>query len=100
VDRVKVLLNDIQDNLHNRAIEFRNQNSYSVNNWEEFKESIENKGGFVRAHWDGTKETEEKIKKETKATIRCIELDATEEEGKCIYSGQPSKKKVVFAKAY
>ncbi len=100
VDRVKVLLKDIQDNLHDRAIEFRNQNSYSVNNWEEFKDSIKNKGGFVRAHWDGTKETEERIKKETKATIRCIEMDAKEEEGKCIYSGKPSKKEVVFAKAY
>jgi len=100
VDRVKVLLSEIQDNLHKRAEEFREQNSYSVDNWEEFKEIIENKGGFVRAHWDGTKETEERIKEETKATIRCIELDIAEEEGKCIFSGQPSKKQVVFAKAY
>jgi len=100
VDRVKVLLNEIQDNLIKRVEEFREKNSFSTDNWEEFKEIIENKGGFVRAHWDGTKETEEKIKEETKATIRCIELDVVEEEGKCIYSGKASKKQVVFAKAY
>ena len=67
------------------------------NTWEEFKEVIDAKGGFAYAHWDGTPETEEKIKEETKATIRCIPLDNTTEEGKCIYSGKPSKQRVLFA---
>ena len=70
-----------------------------MDSYEEFKKVLEEKGGFVSAHWDGTPETEEKIKQETKATIRCIPLDAKEEAGKCIYSGKPSNKRVLFAKS-
>lgn len=79
---------------------FRENNTHVVDTWEEFKDVIENKGGFVLAHWDGTSETEEKIKEETKATIRTIPLDEKESAGKCIYTGNPSTKRVVFAKAY
>ena len=74
--------------------------THTTDNWDEFKGLIENKTGFVIAHWDGTAETEEKIKKETKATIRCIPLDNKLEEGKCIFSGNPSTQRVVFAKSY
>ena len=81
-------------------MKLREENTYSVDTYDEFKDIIENKGGFVLAHWDGSAETEQKIKNETKATIRCIPLDATEEEGKCIYSGKPSNKRALFAKAY
>jgi len=99
-NHVEHLLEEIQDNLFNRAVTFRDDNTTEVDSYEEFKEVLDNKGGFVLAHWDGTTETEEKIKQETKATIRCLLLEGKEEEGKCIYSGQPSMKKVVFAKAY
>jgi prolyl-tRNA synthetase len=71
-----------------------------VDDWDEFREIMEKRPGFVLAHWDGTAETEEKIKEETKATIRCIPFDAEKEEGKCIYSGRPSAKRVLFAIAY
>jgi len=94
------LLVEIQQNIFNKALQFREENTTSVETYQEFKEVLDNKGGFILAHWDGTSETEEKIKEETKATIRCIPLDAPEEEGVCIYSGQPSSKRVVFARAY
>ncbi len=77
--------------MYQKALQFRKENTIRVNTWDEFKEVIASKGGFVSAHWDGTPETEEKIKDETKATIRCIPLDNEPEEGKCIYSGKPSK---------
>ena len=90
----------IQENIYKKAKDFRTENTYEVNTYEEFKSQLEKTGGFISAHWDGTAETEEKIKEETKATIRCIPLDAKEENGKCIYSGKPSNKRVLFAKAY
>ena len=101
-NKILDLLDEIQDNLYQKALKHREDNSYEANSWDEFKDIIENKGGFVSAHWDGTTETELKIKEETKATIRLIPLDYDEkgEEGKCIYSGNPSKGRVLFAKAY
>ena len=93
------LLSEIQSNLYSKAVDFRKENTTEVNSYTEFKEVLEEKGGFILAHWDGTSETENKIKEETKATIRCILFDS-EESGTCIYSGKPSKQKVVFAKAY
>lgn len=93
------LLDEIQANIYQKALKFRAENTFKVDTWEEFKEQIE-KGGFLLAHWDGSAETEEKIKEETKATIRCIPFDGGEEEGTCVYSGQPSSKRVVFARAY
>jgi prolyl-tRNA synthetase len=93
-------LDDIQKNLFRLAKERLDANIHKVDSWEEFKEIIENKGGFVYAHWDGTSETELKIKEETKATIRCIPLDNSQEEGKCVYSGKPSHQRVLFARAY
>jgi prolyl-tRNA synthetase len=99
VDYIKDLLDEIQINLFERARTFREENTFKVDSWDGFKEQIE-KGGFILAHWDGTAETEEKIKDETKATIRCIPLDAPEEEGKCVYTGSPSNKRVIFARAY
>lgn len=98
-DHVGALLDEIQQNIYAKALKFREENTFNVDSWEEFTKQIE-KGGFVMAHWDGTSETEEKIKEETKATIRCIPLNAIEEAGKCIYSGKDSAKRVVFARAY
>jgi len=92
------LLDEIQDAIYSRAKDFRMRNTQSADSYEEFKKLVEE--GFVYAHWDGTAETEEKIKEETKATIRCIPLDQKEKEGTCIYSGKPSKGRVLFAKAY
>ncbi|MCD8435267.1 proline--tRNA ligase [Tenacibaculum dicentrarchi] len=100
VDFIANLLEKIQDNLYQRALNFRANNTTEVTTFDEFKDVIENKGGFVLAHWDGTEETEEKIKDLTKATIRCIPNDAKEEAGTCIFTGNPSTKKVLFAKAY
>jgi prolyl-tRNA synthetase len=94
------LLDDIQQNIYDRALKFRKDKTTAVNSYEEFKKVLDEKGGFVSAHWDGTVETEAAIKEETKATIRCIPLDATEEEGKCVFSGKPSSKRVLFARAY
>jgi len=94
------LLDDIQKGIYQKALKFREENTTIVNSYDEFKEVIENKGGFVLAHWDGTAETELKIKEETKATIRCIPLDNNLEEGQCIVTGKPSKQRVIFAKAY
>lgn len=98
--KVESLLNDIQDNIYKKAFDFRAQNTTEVDSYEDFKQVLDGKGGFVSAHWDGTAETEEKIKDETKATIRCIPIDQKEESGKCIYSGKPSKGRVLFARAY
>ena len=98
-NRVKELLEEIQQNIYTKALNQRERMTYKVDTWDEFKEQIE-KGGFILAHWDGTGETEDKIKEETKATIRCIPLDAPEEEGKCIYTGKPSKRRVIFARNY
>ena len=98
-EKLVKLLDEIQEAIYNKAMSFREANTFSVETWDEFKEQIE-KGGFVMAHWDGTSETEEKIKKETKATIRCIPLNSMEMAGKCVYSGEESAKQVVFARAY
>ncbi|GAA5221473.1 proline--tRNA ligase [Membranihabitans marinus] len=97
---VQQLLEDIQNNLFNRALQFREDHTTYVDTFEEFEETLEKKGGFIYAHWDGTAETEEAIKKKTKATIRCIPLNNKQEEGQCIFTGKPSKQRVVFAKAY
>jgi len=96
---VTLLLDEIQQNIYNKALAFREENTFRVDTWNEFKEQIE-KGGFILAHWDGTAETEEKIKDETKATIRCIPLNAPDEQGADVFSGKPSTKRVVFARAY
>jgi len=98
--KIEHLLEQIQKKLYHKALAFRENSTYSVDTWDEFKDIIENKGGFVLAHWDGTTETEEKIKDETKATIRTIPFDGKIENGKCIYTGNPSKQRVVFARAY
>lgn len=100
VPYVKNLLDDIQENLFNKAKSYRDSHITPVDTFDQFKEVLETKGGFLSCHWDGTSETEDKIKEETKATIRCIPLDAPEEIGVCIYSGRPSSKRVIFAKAY
>lgn len=99
VDEVERLLGDIQSNIYKKALDFREKMTYKIDNWEQFKEQIE-KGGFLLAHWDGTTETEERIKDETKATIRCIPFDAEEEEGVDMLTGKPSKRRVIFARAY
>ncbi|MEA3446623.1 MAG: proline--tRNA ligase [Bacteroidota bacterium] len=100
VDVIANLLDEIQANIYSKAENFKKENTYNTDTWDEFKDIVENKGGFVYAHWDGTVETENKIKEETKATIRCIPQDNPLEEGKCIYSGKPSIQRVIFAKAY
>ncbi|MBK5280360.1 MAG: proline--tRNA ligase, partial [Bacteroidia bacterium] len=94
------LLDDIQSNIYQKALNFRSEKTTKVDSYDEFKKVLDEKGGFVLAHWDGTAESETAIKEETKATIRCIPLNATPEEGKCIYSGKPSTKRVIFARAY
>lgn len=99
-DYVKNLLEDIQKNMFDKALRFRQEMTTPVDSYDEFKEVLKNKGGFISAHWDGTSETEQAIKDETKATIRCIPFDRVEEEGKCIYSGKPSAGRVLFALAY
>ncbi|MUV04079.1 proline--tRNA ligase [Flavobacterium rakeshii] len=100
VNYIQDLLEKIQSELFNKALDYRNSHITEVNSFEEFKDILDNKGGFVAAHWDGTSETEEKIKDLTKATIRCIALDRVEEEGQCVLTGAPSKGRVLFAKAY
>lgn len=99
-DYIQQLLEDIQVNLFNRALAFRDAHINPANSWDEFKTMLTEKGGFVSAHWDGSSETEEKIKEETKATIRCIPLNNQQESGVCIYSGKPSTQRVLFALAY
>jgi prolyl-tRNA synthetase len=98
--KVDYLLEDIQKCLFEKAKTFTNLNTRKADTFQEFKELINNQGGFVSAHWDGTKETEEKIKRETKATIRLIPMDGVKEKGNCIYSNKPSYQRVLFAKAY
>ncbi len=100
VEKLKDLIPLIQEELFKKALEFRDSHITDVDTFDEFKSVIENKTGFVSAHWDGTSETEEKIKELTKATIRCIPLNNRFEEGVCVYSGKPSKQRVLFAKAY
>ena len=99
-DYVKNLLDDIQENIFQKALKFREEHTTKVDTYEEFKQVLEGKGGFILAHWDGTSETEERIKEETKATIRCIPVDAPYEEGVDMLTGKPSTKRVLFAKAY
>ena len=99
VETIQNLLKEIQDNIYQKALNFRLENTREVNTWEEFKEEIK-KPGFLLCHWDGTPETEEKIKAETKATIRCIPLEGDKTPGKCIYTGNPSAQRVIFAIAY
>jgi prolyl-tRNA synthetase len=100
VEKIPALLDDIQTTIYARARTFRSEVTTEVNSYEEFKQVLNEKGGFLAAHWDGTPETEAAIKEETKATIRCIPLDAKEEAGACIYSGKPSTRRVLFARAY
>jgi len=97
---IPALLADIQNNIYNKALNFRKENTFYVDTWDEFLKVLDNQGGFIMAHWDGSAETEEKIKEETKATVRCIPLDSPEEPGKCVYSGKPSKRRVLFAISY
>ncbi len=97
---IPILLDDIQTNIYQRALKFRSEKTTKVDSYEDFKKVLDEKGGFILAHWDGTAETEALIKDETKATIRCIPLDALEELGACVYSGKPSTQRVVFARAY
>jgi prolyl-tRNA synthetase len=96
---VERLLPEIQRNIYQKALDFREKNTFIVDSYSEFKQRIED-GGFFLCHWDGTAETEEKIKEETKATIRCIPLDAPKEPGACMVTGKPSEQRVVFARAY
>ncbi len=97
---VHQLLPEIQNGIFQKALDFRNTHIHEAQDWETFKKVLQEQGGFIKAHWDGTTETELKIKEETKATIRCIPLDAPEENGVCVYSGKPSHRKVIFAEAY
>lgn len=99
-NRVTHLLDEIQQNIFEKAIAFRNAHTVEVNTYDEFKQVLEEKGGFVSAHWDGTSATEKRVKEETKATIRCIPLGGSEESGTCIFTGKPSKQRVLFARAY
>ena len=100
ISKIEFLMEDIQKNIHQKALKHREEHITEVDTYEEFKDVLENKGGFVSVHWDGTTETEDRIKEETKATIRCIPMDAKEENGVDIISGKPSKRRVLFAKAY
>lgn len=97
---IEQLLQDIQQNIYDKALKFREENTRKADTWEEFVDILDNQGGFVAAHWDGTPETEDLIKEKTKATIRCIPFDNPLEEGKCILTGKPSKQRVLFARAY
>ena len=97
---IKNLLDEIQINIYNRALAFRNENIREANSWDEFVKLLDEKAGFISAHWDGTPATEEKIKEHTKATIRCIPLNNKQEAGKCILTGEASKERVLFARAY
>jgi len=97
---VAQLLENIQQNIYKKALNFRNSKITKVDSYDEFKELLETKTGFFLCHWDGTSETEERIKAETKATIRCIPFDSPEEEGKCMVTGKPSHRRVLIAKAY
>ncbi len=100
VGKVEKLMQEIQTNLLKKALNYRKEHTTKVDTYNEFKEVLKNKGGFVLAHWDGTPETEERIKNETKATIRCIPLAGEKEAGTCVFTGKPSNQRVIFAKAY
>ena len=99
-ETIHTLLNDIQENIYGKAKKFRDENISKADTWEEFEKLLDGPGGFVSAHWDGTAETEDKIKELSKATIRCIPLNNIAEEGKCILTGNRSKERVLFARAY
>ena len=99
-DHIVKTLDEIQTGMFEKALKFRTENIREANSWEEFTKIIDNEGGFVAAHWDGTEETEDKIKELTKATIRCIPLNNKQEDGKCVLTGNPSSQRVYFAKAY
>jgi prolyl-tRNA synthetase len=99
-DYIVTLLADIQQAMFDKAKAYRDSHITKVDTWDEFEKILEDKGGFISAHWDGTTETEEAIKEKTKATIRCIPLNAEQENGKCILTGKPSKQRVLFARAY
>jgi len=99
-ENIVALMKVIQDNLYAKAVAYRTNNTSEVSSYDEFKEVLKTKGGFIAAHWDGTAATEEKIKNETKATIRCIPLDEDDASGSCMVTGKPSLRKVLFAKAY
>jgi len=98
--KIHLLMDEIQDNIYQKALKYRDEHITQVNSYEEFKQVLEEKGGFISCHWDGTVETEKRVKEETKATIRCIPLDAEMEDGQCIFTGKPSNQRVLFAKAY
>lgn len=100
VDHIYGLMDVIQNNIYSKALAFRSNNTHEVDDYDEFKRRIKASGGFISAHWDGTVETEELIKQETKATIRCIPINGDLEQGKCVRTGKPSKQRVIFAKAY
>ena len=100
VEHVEKLLSDIQENLFKKALKFREDHITQVESFDEFEKVLNEKGGFISAHWDGTNETENKIKEKTKATIRCIPNNSSSSKGKCVYSGKPSNQRVIFAKAY
>lgn len=100
VEKVSNLMDDIQDNLYQKALKFREEHSFAPDTWEDFETNIKDQKGFIYAHWDGTEQTEEQIKQLTKATIRCIPMDQPTENGSCILTGKPSKGRVIFAKAY
>ena len=94
------LLDQIQANIYSKALNYRQEHTSVANSYDEFKAILDGKGGFVLAHWDGTGETETRVKEETKATIRCIPLDTVDEDGVCIFTGNPSKRRVLFARSY
>lgn len=100
VDKIATLLHEIQEHLYTRALDFRTAHTTSVDSYDAFKRILEEKGGFIAAHWDGTRETEAQIKEETKATIRCIPLQTEKESGRCMVTGKPSAQRVLFARAY
>jgi len=100
IEHISKLLSDIQENLFNRALKFREDHITEVDSFDDFKQVLKDKGGFISAHWDGTNETEDKIKEITKATIRCIPNEESPTTGKCVYTGNPSNQRVLFAKAY
>lgn len=99
-DRIEALLAEIQQNIFRKALAYRDSMITRVDTWDDFVRTLDEKGGFLLAHWDGTPETEVAIKEATKATIRCIPIDAPEEEGRCIFSGKPSHRRVLFARSY
>ncbi len=99
-ERIVALMDEIQNNIYSKSLNFRDSMITKADTWEEFLDLLDNKGGFISAHWDGTPETEQAIKDATKATIRCIPVDAVEEDGVCIFTGKPSKMRVLFARSY